>query len=417
MAAAPRSLVDEVKAGHARGWRFTPLHGKKPYLLDWQKREPANLKTTLAYARKGNVGLRTGKVSGVVVIDCDQGADVGALNLPRTVTVRTGGGGRHFYFAIPNGGTFKNTKGTIAPHVDSRGDGGQVVYPGSVHRDTGARYEWADGLSPDDVDLAPLPEHIRNLLSPSANTDVESDDADTEPYQSYRAEPKERTLRIRATVRESKAWKCLSPRGKVELLEMLDTYNGCANWGKLAEKIQKNGFPFTWDMSKEIMCEPTFLAARTDVVVHGFFNILPGHQPGEAMLFVPSGDWLRYVPTAVEQRHLDRASESKAERLRKHKDRRAQYIEARKTPQVSLGVRERKSQNTQRSLVTVGVPGPQNTPTSLGDLLQLVALALGAWCVGGENQACAQNPWPLPDLARIYPIFAVIPGGLNHAVN
>jgi hypothetical protein len=74
--------------------------------------------------------------------------------VPQTVECRTGGGGRHLYFAHP-GGLIRN-KVALAGGIDLRGDGGYVVAPPSMHS-SGVRYEWIDGRSPGSAVLAPLP--------------------------------------------------------------------------------------------------------------------------------------------------------------------------------------------------------------------------------------------------------------------
>ncbi|MCP5115139.1 MAG: bifunctional DNA primase/polymerase, partial [bacterium] len=53
--------------------------------------------------------------------------------LPKTFTVRTGGGGWHYYFLHP-GGKVKSVNGKIAPGIDIKADGGYVVGPGSIHQ-------------------------------------------------------------------------------------------------------------------------------------------------------------------------------------------------------------------------------------------------------------------------------------------
>jgi len=110
-----------------------------------------------------NVGVLTGRVSGVVVLDIDprNGGDtsVGTLErtwgpLPSTPTVRTGGGGRHLWFVAPGAPV---TSGPVAPGLDLKGEGGLVVAPPSLHA-SGDRYAWIVTL--DDVELAPLPVHL-----------------------------------------------------------------------------------------------------------------------------------------------------------------------------------------------------------------------------------------------------------------
>ena len=85
---------------------------------------------------EAGIGIVTGAVSGLVVLDIDprHGGDgsLGRLEqhyerLPATVECRSGGGGRHLYFAHP-GGLVRNKVG-LAPGVDLRGDGGYVVAP------------------------------------------------------------------------------------------------------------------------------------------------------------------------------------------------------------------------------------------------------------------------------------------------
>jgi len=158
--------VTEARKAHERGWALTPLRGKKPIHKDWTKAPRPTLAQVEAWAREGNIGLRTGQASGVVVVDDDtlDGSGAAALNLPVTPTVRTGSGKRHYYFKAP-AESIKNSAGKLAGHVDVRGDGGQVVYPRSIHPETGKPYEWAPGLSPDDVPLAEFPREIVERLA------------------------------------------------------------------------------------------------------------------------------------------------------------------------------------------------------------------------------------------------------------
>lgn len=150
--------LQESRRAFALGWALTPLRGKVPILRGWQSALFPTEAQVVAWARAGNVGLRTGAVSGVVVVDVDtaKGADATALNLPATVTVVTGSGGLHHYFAH-TGGAVSNSVGRLSAHVDVRGDGGQVVFVGSVHPDTGRAYRWKEGHSPDEMELQPLP--------------------------------------------------------------------------------------------------------------------------------------------------------------------------------------------------------------------------------------------------------------------
>jgi hypothetical protein len=89
-------------------------------------------------ARPYNIGLATGPVSGLWVVDVDEGGELDGL--PPTLEAETARG-RHLYFAWP-GGDLRNTAGAIGPHIDTRGAGGYVLAPPSTHP-SGKTYRWA----------------------------------------------------------------------------------------------------------------------------------------------------------------------------------------------------------------------------------------------------------------------------------
>jgi len=156
-------LAQNIAYGYELGWSFTPLSGKRPKLKRWQDRPHETLDEALTWAAQGNVGLRTGRASGVVAVDVDPGADIADLDLPGTVTALTGRDGAfHLYYLCSE--SVGNSSGKLAAHVDVRGDGGQVVFPGSVHPDTGSLYTWAEGYEPWNAEIAPLPAHILERL-------------------------------------------------------------------------------------------------------------------------------------------------------------------------------------------------------------------------------------------------------------
>jgi len=161
------TLQNNLQYGYERGWAFTPLNGKRPINNGWQKASRGSLEQTLKYAESNNMGLRCGNISApegkyLIVIDQDEGGDVTPLNLPSTVTVTTGKG-RHYYFYSNQ--PAKNSAGKLGEHIDTRGEGGQVVYPGSVHPETGVVYDWMPGHSPQDIAVADLPAHIVTQLT------------------------------------------------------------------------------------------------------------------------------------------------------------------------------------------------------------------------------------------------------------
>lgn len=143
------------------------LNGKKPIEPGWQRycRE----KRTLERKPGHNYGITTGPANGLLVLDIDDAGlfaeycKTHGIAVPETATITTGSGGTHFYFAYPNhGGTYGN-KAFKKFGFDIRGDGGQVVAPGSIHPDTGLEYVVARELP-----VAPCPDWIIKLYEPPA---------------------------------------------------------------------------------------------------------------------------------------------------------------------------------------------------------------------------------------------------------
>jgi hypothetical protein len=109
-----------------------------------------------------NIGVATGAVSGVVVLDVDGEAGHASLAtltpLPDTWRSRTGRG-EHVWFAHP--GRPVGNRAGFMPGLDLRGDGGYVLAPPSRHA-SGATYGWLVG--PSDVELAPVPDWLLELV-------------------------------------------------------------------------------------------------------------------------------------------------------------------------------------------------------------------------------------------------------------
>lgn len=154
-----------------RGWAVVPLDGKRPIPLGWQSgrvRTEADVEEWWGQHPQRNVGLVTGHAGGgfwVLDVDARSGgyeslaaleAEHGAL--PRTLQARTGGGGVHFFWRLPDADVPCATG--LRPGVDVKGNGGQVVVWPSVHPDTGKRYEWAGRVD----DLAEAPGWLLDLV-------------------------------------------------------------------------------------------------------------------------------------------------------------------------------------------------------------------------------------------------------------
>jgi hypothetical protein len=166
-------MLDAALAYAARGWCIFPLRGKLPCIAKVDggngchdgTTDEATIRAWWKKFPKANIGLSTGPMSGLLVVDVDgeEGEEnLKALNLglPPTLTNLTGGGGRHLVFSYPPGETISISAGRLGLKIDTRGAGGYIVAPPSLHPDTGAFYEWQD----DAVTIAAPPEALLALL-------------------------------------------------------------------------------------------------------------------------------------------------------------------------------------------------------------------------------------------------------------
>jgi len=116
---------------------YIALKGKAPVTKGWSYENAALVRNPAM-----NEGIPTGRGAGIFVLDVDpkHGGDVSLRELeqkhgplPETYTVETPSTGEHRYFKYCAQGndTIRNSAGEIGPGIDIRGDGGQVVAPGS----------------------------------------------------------------------------------------------------------------------------------------------------------------------------------------------------------------------------------------------------------------------------------------------
>jgi putative DNA primase/helicase len=122
-----------------RGWSIFPVKpGSKQPAMQWERfqKQRATPEEVAAWAATDwNVGIVTGAISGLIVLDCDTPEAIDqaeALGVAGALTLRTAKG-RHFYFRHPGGIVHNRVK--FYPGMDLRGDGGFVVGPGSIHPD------------------------------------------------------------------------------------------------------------------------------------------------------------------------------------------------------------------------------------------------------------------------------------------
>lgn len=160
-----------------RGWCVIPLHGKRPALPSWkeyQEHRPTLRQVREWFGDKScqfNIGIVTGRVSDLVVVDCDTPADAEfwMANYPASpLMVATGGGGMHFYYR-GSSEVVRNRAGVLGRRIDVRGEGGLVAAPPSLHPVTGKAYTWSQfpHISLDDVPEFQADWMGRSVPSPS----------------------------------------------------------------------------------------------------------------------------------------------------------------------------------------------------------------------------------------------------------
>lgn len=167
----------------SRGWPVFPCRrrGKEPLVPGGFKAATTDAATIRAWWRRyaqPNIGMPTGRPSGIVVLDVDprNGGDEALLDLPplpETVEVITGGGGRHVYFQWP-GFEVRCANNALGPGLDLKGSGGYVLVPPSVHP-SGRRYQWEISSHPDDTPIAPMPDWLLEMIRPTATSPEKSD--------------------------------------------------------------------------------------------------------------------------------------------------------------------------------------------------------------------------------------------------
>lgn len=206
-----RSQILEAALGYARlGWSVIPIHsiregggcscrdamcasaGKHP-VGKWKRRQTDRMTepelvdqwTRTPWA---NVGIVTGSISKLVVLDIDDPKKlegqtdllhaITGLNTPVAVTGRDGGG-FHIYLSYSEDRPLRNFAGE---GIDGRGDGGYVVAPPSNHK-SGKSYAWAPDGCDANAPLADMPDAVLALFEGRhANPSLLPDNAPLEVY-------------------------------------------------------------------------------------------------------------------------------------------------------------------------------------------------------------------------------------------
>ena len=159
-----------------RSFSVIPLDGKKPVEKGWTEycRKMRPFKTSDFEGL--NAGVCCGPASGVIVLDIDDRKLFMALKnelglkIPKTLKVKTGGDGLHYYYGYPTDGKVWGNKSLKHPIFkkhgifDIKGDGGVVVAQGSTHPITGKEYKIIA-----DLPIASCPKWILEFIKEGKN--------------------------------------------------------------------------------------------------------------------------------------------------------------------------------------------------------------------------------------------------------
>lgn len=180
----------------ARGWHVVPLHGvvggkcscgktncnrsagKHPQFTEWQKKASIDEETIAGWFEKwpdANIGVQLGPRSGIIDIEYDtpQGQKTAARLFSDCFTPSYSSGGRSTHRLFRWTSDLPNIQKIEAEGLEIRIGGGdkgtQSVFPPSVHH-SGSIYTWLPGLSPDDVDVLPIPDSVVALFANDPQT-------------------------------------------------------------------------------------------------------------------------------------------------------------------------------------------------------------------------------------------------------
>jgi predicted P-loop ATPase len=138
-----------LKALSAKGYTLIPLNGKIPATREWTKAHKGDFTPESLEKRGGNYGVALSASDLVIDVDprhFEKGDKplarlVKAVGgLPKSFTVRTGGGGLHLYLKKPPECLIAHTLKEY-PGLEFKTKGRQVVGPGSIHPESKKVYE------------------------------------------------------------------------------------------------------------------------------------------------------------------------------------------------------------------------------------------------------------------------------------
>ena len=179
MVTQPGDLLEAALTYARRGWAVFPcLPGKKEPAIKTGFQaatlDEAQIRKWWSRRPRANIGIATGNTSGFWVLDVDEADEKGGGEtlraherrcgaLPNTVEQLTPSGGRHMLFRM-NGVAVRNSaQKRLGPGLDTRGSGGYIIAPPSVHPNGGV-YAWSVDGHPADMQPVDAPAWLYDML-------------------------------------------------------------------------------------------------------------------------------------------------------------------------------------------------------------------------------------------------------------
>ncbi|GAB4490097.1 MAG: hypothetical protein OHK006_22500 [Thermodesulfovibrionales bacterium] len=171
-----KTILAYAKYYQSKGFSTIPL---KPYdktpAIPWKEYQTRHatddeLGKWFGNGSNLNIGIVTGNLSGIAVVDLDSEeaveliAEHDILDAPTVLTSK----GRHLYCKMKPGVTNFQKRDDLRG-IDLRAEGGYVVAPPSIHP-SGSKYMWMDEQNLDDAEMPELPEGI---LAKNTNGNME----------------------------------------------------------------------------------------------------------------------------------------------------------------------------------------------------------------------------------------------------
>lgn len=182
--------VDHAIQYAEKGWHVLPLHsvidgkctcgkpsctsaGKHPQTINGLRAATTDADTINTWFKhwpKANIGIATGAISGIGVLDIDpkHGGEDSLYELtkthgkiPDTVEAITQSSGRHIIFQYEQG--FRTTAGKLGRGIDTRGDGGYIVAAPS--KGLLGEYHWEASSDPSECPIVRAPTWVLQLLN------------------------------------------------------------------------------------------------------------------------------------------------------------------------------------------------------------------------------------------------------------